>query len=162
MVLIYHVLLSHKRYVIIQGCGGYGKTTMIKLFAENEEMKSNKLRFAEVINRRDYYDWSRINNKLNADLSNNVFIIDNFNILSEEDLNCLNNHIYCNRNIKFVLICRKNEVPVVGGNDYAIINCDKYKYNKKQLKKILFSKSEEKMQKSKKVKCVTLREVTPF
>ena len=146
-------LLSNKNYIILEGPGGFGKTTMVKLFSDNQNLDS-ALNFAEVINTRDFYDWSRIKDKVKINTSKKIFIIDNFNVFNQETLNYINKIFDSKQNKKIIIVCRKNEVPIINAHTYTLINCNIYKYSQKQLQKILFSRVEKRIQNSLKVKLI--------
>ena len=152
LFLLYRLLLSNKKYIIIEGYGGFGKTTLINSLIETYKKSSGELVFSDIINRRDFYDWNRINNKINYNNSINAVVVDNLEELNENDLNYINSFIDKNRIKKVIIVCRHNKVPIISGNEYLLIKCDNYHYNKNKLKHVILSKSDNEVINSSKVR----------
>lgn len=136
---IYSVILSPKQYIILSGNGGYGKTTTINAVLHSEKLSEYGIKFNNIINHRNFYDWTRIQNAL-VSSNSNFYIIDNFRELKTEDfyfvMDSLQEEKYKD---KILLICRENHVKCQENDNFSVIDCNKYSYKFKDLKQILIN-----------------------
>ena len=128
---IYWYLLSNKKYIIIKGGGGYGKTTALKAIAECESV-NNQFLFHKIVNYKNFYERIRLFNNNR----NEILIIDNFDILTETQKDYFVN-ISCYN--KFIFVCREFEFSILKNNSYHLIDCNKYSYRVRDLQRIIQS-----------------------
>ncbi len=135
---IYSALLSQsKKYIIIFGCGGFGKTTAINAIMRCDGLSKENLQFSNIVNRRNFYKWTRLRTELLSGGDNNVFVVDNFRALEKKDLDYISNTLNDpNLYNKVILICRNNSIQCHSNSCYSLIDCNKYPYKTKILREL--------------------------
>lgn len=136
---IYSVILSPKQYIILSGNGGFGKTTTINAVFHSEKLSEKGIKFNNIINQRNFYDWTRLQNALVSNNSN-FYIIDNFRDLKTEDFYFIMENLQDDKyKHKILLICRENHVNCKENNNFSVIDCNKYSYRFKDLKQLFLN-----------------------